>query len=124
MIAVDTSSLIAYLQGDSGNDVIAVDQALASKHLFLPAVVLTEVLSDPKLSKEIKDIMTQLPLLEILDGFWLRAAQSRSKVISKGFKARVADALIAQACLDCDATLITRDKDFRHYEKFCGLKLL
>ena len=29
MIAVDTSSLIAFLAGDEGNDVTALDQALA-----------------------------------------------------------------------------------------------
>jgi predicted nucleic acid-binding protein len=44
-------------------------------------------------------------------------------LITKGFKARLADALIAQACIDSDVALITRDRDFRHFAKHCGLKL-
>jgi len=31
--------------------------------------------------------------------------------------------LIAQACIDNDVALITRDADFRHFAKHCGLKL-
>jgi predicted nucleic acid-binding protein len=33
------------------------------------------------------------------------------------------DALIAQSCIDHDVPLITRDTDFRHFAKHCGLKL-
>ena len=36
MIAVDTSSLIAFLAGDEGNDVTALDQALALNQGVLP----------------------------------------------------------------------------------------
>ena len=49
MIAVDTSSLVAYLQGDPGGDVDVVDAALADKRLVLPPIVLAEILSDPRL---------------------------------------------------------------------------
>jgi predicted nucleic acid-binding protein len=33
------------------------------------------------------------------------------------------DALIAQCCIDADVPLIARDKDYRHFESWCGLKL-
>jgi len=45
-------------------------------------------------------------------------------IISAGFKARLADTLIAQACIENAVPLITRDKDFRHFQKYGGLKLL
>jgi predicted nucleic acid-binding protein len=38
-------------------------------------------------------------------------------------KAKVADALIAQSCIDHDVALITRDRGFRHFAKHCGLRL-
>jgi predicted nucleic acid-binding protein len=44
-------------------------------------------------------------------------------VLATGFKARLADALIAQACIDHDVALITRDKDFRHFVRH-GLHVL
>ena len=49
MIAVDTSSLIAYLSGASGRDVDLVDRALLDGQVYLAPVVVTELISDPKL---------------------------------------------------------------------------
>jgi predicted nucleic acid-binding protein len=43
--------------------------------------------------------------------------------LARGIKAPLADALICQSCLDHDAALITRDRDFRPFAKHCGLKL-
>jgi len=123
MIAVDTSSLVAYFQGGHGDDVNEVERALEMKQLVLPPVVLTEILSDAKLSSSFVGLVLQIPMLSVLDGYWERAGKSRSKVLKRGNKARVADALIAQTCIDNNTPLLTRDKDFRHFESVCGLKL-
>jgi predicted nucleic acid-binding protein len=37
---------------------------------------------------------------------------------------KIADTLIAQSCLDHDVPLITRDVDFKAFQKFAGLQLL
>lgn len=124
MIAIDTSSIVAFLSGQSGKDVEDVDLAFEQKQAVLPPVVLTELLSEAKLKIEVVDLLLQIPLLEIREGFWKRAGQNRAKILSKGFKARVADALIAQACLDNDVPLVTRDSDFRHFSNLCSLKLM
>jgi predicted nucleic acid-binding protein len=34
------------------------------------------------------------------------------------------DVLVAQSCLDHKVPLITRDRDFRHFARLAGLKLL
>lgn len=124
MIAVDTSSLVAYFSGDSGKDVAVLDEALENKQIVLPPMVLTEILSDPKLPKLFQKHISSLPQLEILENFWYKAGLLRAKVLVKGYKARLADSLIAQICLDHKVPLITRDKDFRHYVKIAGLKVL
>ncbi len=49
MIAVDTSSFIAYLQGENAKDVLWVEEALSSHALVLPPVVASEILSDASL---------------------------------------------------------------------------
>ena len=123
MIAIDTSSFIAYLSGKTGRDVEAVDMALEYRQGVLPPVVLTEILSDPQLPKTTAAAVRQLPLLEILDGYWERAGNLRAKLISKRRKAPVADVLISQACIDHDVALITRDQDFRGFGELTGLKL-
>src|SRR5262249_28348553 len=123
-IAADSSSLIAHLSGDRGDDVAILDNTLADHLLVLPPVVLTELLSDPKLPQFVADFLKALPVLEIHSGYWERAGLLRSKVLSKGRKARLANALIAQSCLDHDMPLIIRDRDFRVFATFAGLKLL
>jgi predicted nucleic acid-binding protein len=49
MIAADTSTWIAFLQGDAGGDVELLDAALRDRQVLMPPVVLTELLSDAKL---------------------------------------------------------------------------
>ena len=124
MIAIDSSSFIAYLSGASGSDVAAVEVALAEKQGCLPPVVLTELLSDPKLPKVVGDLLRQLPLLTLSDGYWERAGKLRARAIASRRKAPLADALIAQSCLDYDLPLITRDRDFRHLAQLTRLKLV
>lgn len=124
MIAADTSSVVAYLAGDEASDVTSVDAALAANQLCLPPVVLTELLSDPKLPSQVAAILTQIPLLQITEGFWERAGVLRSKLISRKRRARLADSLIAQVCLDHGVALITRDADFRAFAQIAGLKVL
>ena len=122
MIAADTSSLSALLAGEDGADVETVFDALRDSSLVLPPAVLTEILSDPK-SAAISTKLESVSLLEITDGFWRRAGEARARLKSRGLNANVGDALIAQSCIDHDVALITRDEDFRHFAKHCGLRL-
>lgn len=123
MIAIDTSSLISYFSGDKGSDVEAVDFALEQKQLVLPPVVLSEILSDPEIPKNVLELFKALPLLSILEGYWERVGVLRSKILAKGRKARLADALIAQSCIDHKVAIIARDKDFRHFSRYSSLVL-
>lgn len=122
VVAVDSSTVIAFIQGERGPDVDKFDAALSGS-VALPPVVLTELLSEPRLPKPHREMLLSFPLLELKPDFWARAAAIRSVVLSKKLRARLPDTLIAQACIDNDVALITRDGDFRHFAKHCGLTL-
>lgn len=124
MIAVDSSSLIAYLSGGHGTDVDATALAMEHRQAALPPVVLTELLSDPALSPEVKTLLASLPMLEVLGGYWERAGLLRVRMLAQGRKARLADTLITQSCLDHDVELVTRDRDFIGFAHAAGLRLL
>ena len=124
MIAIDTSSLIAYLSGQRGLDVEATGLALEHRQAVLPPVVLSELLSGPRLRSEVKDLLVALPMLELVDGYWERAGLLRAKTIARKRKAALADVLIAQACLDHDVELVTRDQDFNALAVMAGLRLI
>ena len=124
MIAVDTSSWLAFLQGDAGEDVELLDRALQDRQVLMAPGVVTEVSSDPKLSAEVSQTLSELPLIEVRPGYWQRAGELRAKVLAKRRKARLGDALIAQSCIDRGIPLLTRDGDFRAFAATAGLDLL
>ncbi|HEY1221468.1 MAG: PIN domain-containing protein [Bryobacteraceae bacterium] len=123
MIAVDTSTWIAFLEGDGGEDADLLDRALEDRQVLMVPVVLTEVLSDPKLSSEVAETLAGLPLVDVRPGYWRRAGELRAKVLAKRRKARLGDALIAQSCIDHGIPLLTRDRDFRAFADAAGLDL-
>jgi predicted nucleic acid-binding protein len=123
VIAVDSSSWIAYFAGGRGNDVDAIALALEHRQATLPPVVLTELVSDPAVSTEVKNLLGSLPVLEVLGGYWERAGMLRARLLAQGRRARLADVLIAQSCLDHDVELVTRDRDFTALARTTGLRL-
>jgi predicted nucleic acid-binding protein len=123
MIAADTSTWVAFLEGDDGKDTVLLDKALMERQVVMVAVVLTELLSDPKLPAGVAKTLCEVPLVDIEPGYWQRAGRLRARVLAKGRKARLGDALIAQSCIDGDIPLVTRDRDFRVFIQAAGLNL-
>jgi predicted nucleic acid-binding protein len=124
MIAADTSTWIAFLQGDSGHDAQLLDQALADRQVLMIPVVLTELLSDPGLPPAVAETLCEVPLIDLEPGYWQRAGALRATVLSKRRKARLGDALIAQTCVDRGIPLLTRDNDFRAFADAARLNLV
>jgi hypothetical protein len=124
LIACDTSTLAAFLAGDpSAPDVVKLRRALQEAVLVLPPAALAEATSNPATRSAAQNLFAGLPLLEPQPDYWLRVGAARAALMARGLKARLADALIAQSCIDAGAALITRDHDFRHYAAHCGLVL-
>lgn len=124
MIAADTSTWIAFLEGETAPDTELLDQTLGNRHLVMIPVVLTELLSDPKLPGAVAKTLCDVPSIEVGTGYWQRAGELRAKVLARRRRARLGDALIAQSCIDGGISLLTRDRDFRAFIEAAGLKLL
>ena len=124
MIAADTSTWVAYLEGGSGKDVHLLDRALEERQVLIAPTVLTELLSDPKLPSGVAKTLSEVPLIEVDEGYWHRAGLLRAKVLAKRRKARLGDALIAQSCIDRGVSLLTRDRDFRAFTEAAGLDVV
>ena len=123
MIAADSSSLIAYLQGEAGADIDRIERAIADGDLIIAPPVVTELRAGAVPNPDLDVMLDHTPRLEIDHGVWDRAGRNRRLLIEKGLRARFADALVAQCCIDADVPLIARDRDYRHFERWCGLKL-
>jgi hypothetical protein len=123
VIALDTSSVVAFFAGEAGPDRIAVREAFIVGSAVFPSVVVTELLSHPAIRAEVLSAVASVPRLEVGEGYWERAGGLRARLLRLGLKARLADTLVAQSCLDHDVALITRDQDFRHFARHAGLRL-
>ncbi len=123
MIAIDTSSLRRFLAGDAGRDVDLVRDSVTHGRAVLPPVVVCEILSDHSVPAELVEDISALPVLEIIEGYLRRAGLLRARLIKGGYKAKLADVLIAQSCIDHQVPLVTYDRDFRHFSR-AGLSLL
>jgi len=124
MIAADTSTWVAFLEGGEGEDAQLLDRALEHRQVVMVPIVLTELLSDPKLPSGVAKTLSEVPLIEIESGYWQRAGTLRARVLAKRRKARLGDALIAQSCIDRGIPLLTRDRDFRAFAEAAGLDLV
>jgi predicted nucleic acid-binding protein len=124
MIAVDTSTWVAFLEGDEADDTRSLDQALDDRQVLMIPAVLTELLSDPGLLPDVAETLAEIPMIEIGPGYWHRAGTMRAKVLAKRRKARLGDALIAQSCVDRSIPLLTRDAEFRAFAEAADLSLL
>lgn len=122
--AVDSSSLIAYLEEASGKDVRILEELMPASLVLLPPPVIVEVLSNLHTRHRIEPTLKRLKTLAFKDDFWFRASALRATLLSKKLKANMANTLIAQSCIDHGVALITRDEDFRHFATHGGLKLV
>ena len=84
MIAADTSTWIAFFQGDSGEDADLLDKALQDRQVLMAPAVLTELLSDPKLPQAVAATLSEIPLMDITAGYWERAGALRSATVRDG----------------------------------------
>ncbi len=123
MIAADTSTWIAFLQGEQGTDVELLDKALDDRQVQMVPAVLTELLSDPGLPPDVAETLLEVPMIKLRPDYWQRTGTLRAKVLAKRRKARLGDALIAQSCVDGGVPLLTRDRDFRAFIDAANLDL-
>jgi len=124
VICADTSSVVAYLQGEQGPDIELVDRALADSSLALAPVSVSELLSDALLTPSLEKFILGIRQLGIKGGYWERAGKLRAELMRRGYRPKIADTLIAQSCLDHQVPLITRDRDFSAFRDLAGLELL
>jgi predicted nucleic acid-binding protein len=124
MIAADTSTWVAFLEGGPGRDAELLDGALRDRQVLMAPTVLTELLSDPKLPSSVATTLCEVPLIDVQAGYWERAGKLRARVLAKSRKARLGDALIAQSCIDQGIPLLTRDRDFHVFAEAAGLNLV
>ncbi|MDR4493624.1 MAG: type II toxin-antitoxin system VapC family toxin [Nitrospirales bacterium] len=123
-LVVDTSSWVSYFSS-SGPSVI--DEALAEGRIFLPPVVVAELVSGRLTFRQRADLesfLSDLPLCAVDFEHWLRVGALRAQLSSVGISVSTPDAHIAQCALDLHGDLLSEDGIFLKIAKKTALKLL
>lgn len=124
VIVVDTSSWISYLKGVVNSD---LDLGLKEGRVFLPSIVLAELLSAQMKQPErvaLTSLLKELPVCDAPFEHWARVGALRCLASVKGLTISTPDAHVAQCCIDLDGYLLSEDSIFRKLAKVVPLKLL
>ena len=84
-------------------------------------MVLAEFFSDPQ-ARGLRPWLSHVPVLTAQEGYWERAGVLRARLLKLRLKASLADALVAQSCVDAAVPLSTRDTDFRSFARLSDLR--
>ena len=123
-LVVDTSSWVTYF-AHTGSSVI--DEALAEGRVYLPPIVVAELLSGKMTTRQrgqLESFLLDLPLCEHSLEHWMRVGSFRAHLFSKGLSVSTPDAHIAQCALDLKAELLSEDQVFFKIAQKTSLQLL
>lgn len=117
MIVVDTSVWAAFFNGEATAQADALDQLLAAgEAVAVMPVILTEVLQgfrSDEAFEQARRLLTQLPVLFPSLETHVLAARLYRILRRQGVTVRgTIDCLIAQTCIETEASLLTADRDF------------
>lgn len=123
MILADTSVLLDYFSGNSGDHVEKFDEILQKEIPFgISQIIYLEVLQGSSSEKEFKALNEYLETqrfyeLKNLDSY-KKSAEIYYKCRKSGITVRsTIDCLIVQTCIENDLYLLHNDKDFLHISK-------
>ncbi len=128
VIVVDSNTWVGFFNGTSTPHVQRLDTALVEEEdvAVLP-IILTEVLQGFRTDsgfRRARLALLALPVLEPTVDCHVRAAALFRSLRREGITVRGAvDCIIAQACLDLDAELLSPDSDFEGVARYTSLRL-
>lgn len=128
MILVDSNAWADFFNGVDAPHVRRLDAALEEREdLVLLPIIVTEVLQGFRRDsgfRRAERVLVTLPVFEPTLASYVRAAALFRFLRRKGVTVRGAiDCVIAQACLDLEAELLSPDRDFRHIARHTPLRL-
>ena len=128
MIVVDSNTWADYFNGTSTPHVRRLDAALGDEEdLAVLPIIITEVLQGFRTETGLhraRRILEALPTIQPTVDCHVRAARLFRFLRRKGVMVRGAiDCIIAQACLDIDAELLSPDVDFQRIARHTRLRV-
>jgi predicted nucleic acid-binding protein len=128
VIVVDSNTWADFFNGTSTPHVLRLDTALRDEEdLGVVPIIITEVLQGFRTDAgfhRARRVLESLPVVQPTVDCHVRAARLFRVLRRKGVTVRGAiDCIIAQACLDIDAELLSPDVDFQRIARHTSLRV-
>jgi predicted nucleic acid-binding protein len=97
------------------------------ENIFLLGIILQEILQGVKVRSDferLKEHFDAFPMLPVRREHYVKAAELRNYLSTKGIQTSTVDALIAASAISHECQLFTTDRDFHSIAKHSALKLL
>lgn len=126
-ILIDTSVWIAYFKNSQKHLTVKVDDILTHSHVYVPKVVIAELIQGAKTEKEILVIEEFVDAFNVIDqtaDTWLKAGKLSFTMKKKGITVHIIDCYIAVLAKEHDCSIFTLDEHFKSIQKFLKIDLL
>ncbi len=126
-ILVDTSVWIDYFKGQNYHIVNLMDAIFAKSNIYVPKVVIAELIQGCKSEKEISVIEEFLDAFFIIDNSentWIKAGKLSFSMKKQGKTVNIVDCFISIIAQENDCLIFTLDKHFKDIKNFIKIKLM
>jgi predicted nucleic acid-binding protein len=129
MVIIDTTVWIDYLRGARNKETDYLDREVGRQRFGLTDLILCETLQGIDDEKSFTRVLSGLRRFEMFEmggaELAVQAARNYRRLRQHGTTVRkTIDCLIATFCLLHGHSLLHRDRDFDHFEKFLGLRVV
>jgi hypothetical protein len=124
-ILIDTSVWISYFQNRDALFTEGVEEILTSSHVYVPKVVLAELIQGAKSEKEIsviEEFLEAFTIVDQTDDTWLGAGKLSFLMKKKGLTVHLIDCYIAVLANEHQCRLFSLDVHFKTIQKFLDEK--
>lgn len=123
-VLIDTSAWIDYFQNGAVSE--KLDDMLSGGNVYVPMVVIAELIQGARSEKEIaviKDFVEAFTIIDQKEDTWLEAGRLAYRLKKKGKTTNLTDCYIAIIARDSGCRILTLDKHFKEIQKEFGIML-
>lgn len=125
-VLIDTSVWIDYFRGKNVQLAEKADEALTFYEVFVPKIVIAELIQGSKSEKEIKVIEEFFGAFNVIDhteNTWIEAGRLSFAMKRKGLTVNLVDCYIAVLSIEYNCKMFSLDEHFKSIKKFSGLEM-
>jgi predicted nucleic acid-binding protein len=126
-ILIDTSVWIEYFRDESSTVADKVDQILSEDNVFVPKIVIAELMQSSKSEKELSVIRDFLDAFQIIDqkeDSWIKAGKLAYDLKKRGKTIHLLDCYIAVIVKEFNCKVFTLNRHFTEIQKILKISLV